>query len=118
MKLLGTAVLLLTTSMAWANPLLLKCTVNKKLVVLNVEGLTGQGCHSGNYNVMNGQLKSRYNVTLCNSTSAEGTIEVQTNQGQWFEVNEFSTEGGSANHCYLYREIETTRPCPRHSHQC
>lgn len=105
--------------MVWANPLLLKCTINKKLVVLDVEHMVTKGCQKGQFETLNGQLKSRYNVTLCDGDTAEGTLEVKSNRGEWFEVEQFSTEGASSNHCYLYRNIDTARTsCPRHSHNC
>lgn len=119
MKFIAASFFLLTTSTVWANPLLLKCTINKKLIVLNVEHLVSEGCQSGQFETLNGQLKSRYNVILCGGNRAEGTVEVKSSLGEWFEVEQFSTQGRSKNHCYLYRDIETVpTSCPRHSHDC
>jgi hypothetical protein len=113
MKLILMSFLLLTTAGVWASPLHLKCTINKKLVVLDVEHLSGPGCHQDQIVTLNGQLKSRYDVEVCDGLEATGNLDVLVNQ-HWLTVTEFSTQRGD---CYLWREIvTTTTPCRRYGH--
>ena len=115
MKFTLMSFLLLTTVGAWANPLLLKCTINKKTVVLNVDHLSAQGCHQDQFKVLNGQIMSRYSVEVCDGLSAYGNLDVLVNNS-WMTVSEFATEGNSDGHCYLWREIATTTECRRYGH--
>lgn len=116
MKTLLAFSLLLMSSMTWANPLLLKCNLNRQhLTVLNVEDLVSNDCQSKVVTVLSGHIKTRYNITLCQGTEAEGTIEALSSDGNWFAVGDFSTE----KNCYLYRNIATNYPCgtpSRHGH--
>lgn len=113
MKLILMSFLLLTTTGVWASPLHLKCTINKKLVVLSVEHLSGRGCHQDQLETLNGQIKSRYDVEVCNGLTASGNLDVLINNN-WETVAEFSTAKGD---CYLWRDIVTTNePCRRYGH--
>lgn len=116
MKLILMSVLLLSTAGVWANPLLLKCTINKKLVVLNVDHLSAVGCHQDQIKVLNGQIMSRYSVEVCDGSEANGNLDVLVNNN-WMTVSNFSTHGSSDGHCYLWREIATsTNTCRRYGH--
>lgn len=117
MKLTLFAVLAFTTTSLWANPLLLKCLGNGHRINLDVEHLAGDGCHSQTLE-FNGQVKSRYNITLCDATVADIIIDVQNQEGEWIEIDRLSTRGGGSTHCYLFRKIEQTRRCDRFSHEC
>jgi hypothetical protein len=114
MKTLIAVSLLLMSSITWANPLLLKCTINRSLKVFSVEDLVSNDCQSKSVIILNGQIKTRYNIMLCNGKDSEGTVEVLSSNGSWFPVEEFSTE----KNCYLYRNIATNYPCQpsRHGH--
>lgn len=107
MKFYLSAYLLLSSTISWGGPLLLKCTVNNQSMSLNVESLKSDGCKSKDIHILNGQIQTRYNVTLCANRSAYGTIDALGINGEWITVNEFSTEKG----CRLFREIQTSYPC-------
>lgn len=113
MKMVLMTVFLLTSASAFANPLILKCTINQKRVSLNVQHLSGAGCHTDEIKTLNGQVKSKYKVEVCDGSEAKGTLEVEAASNQWIEVASFSAPGS----CYLWREIATsTEPCRRYGH--
>ncbi|GEM_PF-6694805 len=114
MKIALFASLLLSTSMTWANPLIMSCIVNRESVSIDVESLVSNSCESKSVIVMNGQLKTKYNINLCYGNHAEGTIEVSDAQGRWFLIDQFSTD----HNCTLFRKIATSYPCrpSRYSH--
>jgi len=93
--------------MTWANPLLLSCVFNRQTTTINVEDLVANDCKSKAVTLLNGQIKTRYNITLCGGADAEGTIEVQGADGSWFFIDQFSTK----NNCTLFRKISTNYPC-------
>lgn len=101
--------LLSISATSWANPLILTCTMNGKRVSLDVESLVTNGCKSKDVRVLNGQLQSRYHISLCNGTHAQGTVEVLGSMGGWTIVDEFSTD----ENCRLFRSIATNYPCTR-----
>lgn len=114
MKFLSIVTMFLMSSSIWAANLNLNCTINKTMIILDVESLVSNGCESGILEHNLGAVKARYNVTLCNGKSAEGTLEVHTQNG-WQPVEDFSTD----KNCRLYRPIQTRpNPCDRYGHQC
>ncbi|MFY7991671.1 MAG: hypothetical protein ACOVP4_00135 [Bacteriovoracaceae bacterium] len=113
MKLAILGCSLMMSSPLWANPMLLSCVINKQTITLNVESLISDDCLSKTFPVINGQLQTRYNITVCHGDSVEGTIEVKTKDG-WYLVENISTQ----DECRLFRRVISTRTCPRFSHQC
>lgn len=114
MKTLLMIFLLLTSSMAWANPLTLECVMNHQTTRIDVESLVSNGCQSKTVPMLNGQIKTRYNITLCDGDRAEGTVEALNSRGEWLQIDEFSTD----HECSLFRKISSSKRCRGFGHNC
>ncbi len=113
MKYFFAVVALFGSTVTWASPLQLKCTINQHRVSLDIDSLVSDGCKSKALFSSDGQFQTRYDITLCNSRSAYGTVSVLKSDGDWIAVDGFSTDQG----CRLWREIETDFPCTPNRHR-